>query len=165
MVATTWWIPATAWQDAAATVLRVASGACEFCGVVDGSVQAAVVFRDEIAVAFLDHRPLFVGHVLIVPVGHVETIVDLPSDLLPSFFRRVQAVAAAVPRALGAQGTFVANNNVVSQSVPHLHVHVVPRTRGDGLRGFFWPRTHYAEGEAERVAAAIAVELAAIDVD
>jgi histidine triad (HIT) family protein len=165
MVATTWWMPAAAWQDAATTVLRVASGGCVFCGVVDGSVQAAVVFRDEIAVAFLDHRPLFPGHVLVVPAGHVETLVDLPTDSVLAYFRRVQAVAAAVPRALGAQGTFVAINNVVSQSVPHLHVHVVPRTRGDGLRGFFWPRTRYAEGEAERVAAAIAVELAAIDLD
>ena len=149
----------------ATTVALVSSGACVFCGVVAGAVDAAIVFRDEIAVGFLDHRPLFPGHVLIVPTGHVETIVDLPRELVRPFWCRVQAVAAALPPALGAQGTFVANNNVVSQSVPHLHVHVVPRTKGDGLRGFFWPRTRYADGEADRVAAAIAAELARIDVD
>jgi histidine triad (HIT) family protein len=148
-----------------ATVADVASGGCTFCGVVDGGVDAAVVVRDEVAVAFLDHRPLFPGHVLVVPTRHVETIVDLPPELVYPFMRRVQAVAAAVPRALGAQGTFVANNNVVSQSVPHLHVHVVPRTSGDGLRGFFWPRTRYGEGEAERIAGVIAAELARIGID
>lgn len=136
-----------------------------FCGVVDGSVDAAVVFRDEFAVGFLDHRPLFAGHVLVVPIEHVDTIVDLPTELVYPFTRRVQAVAAALPPAVGAQGTFVAINNVVSQSVPHLHVHVVPRTKGDGLRGFFWPRTRYESGEAEQVAATIAAELARIDLD
>ena len=157
-------MPDPAWGDAA-TVPRVASGRCVFCEVVAGSVDAALVFRDDVAVGFLDHRPLFHGHVLVVPTVHVDTLVDLPTDLVYPFTRRVQAVAAALPRALGAQGTFVANNNVVSQSVPHLHVHVVPRTRGDGLRGFFWPRTRYGDGEAEHVAAAIAAELARIDVD
>ena len=165
MVAAPWWMPATGWGDGTTTVRRVTSSACVFCRVVDGSIGADVVLRDDVAVAFLDHRPLFPGHVLVVPVGHVETLVDLPPDAVSPYFRRVQAVAAALPRALGAQGTFVANNNVVSQSVPHLHVHVVPRTKGDGLRGFFWPRARYAEGEAARVAAAIAAALSPIDLD
>lgn len=138
---------------------------CVFCGIVDGSVEAAVVWRDDVAVAFLDHRPVFPGHVLVVPVDHVATLVDLPSAAVAPFFRRVQAIAAAIPRALGAQGTFVANNNVVSQSVPHLHVHVVPRTRGDGLRGFFWPRVGYAAGEMDRVARRIVDELGPIDLE
>ena len=164
MAATAWWMPAAAWRDAA-TVPLVATGACVFCGVVDGTVDANVVFRDDVAVGFLDHRPLFAGHVLVVPCDHVETLVDLPGDQVEPIFRRVRWVAAALPRALGATGTFVANNNVVSQSVPHLHVHVVPRTKGDGLRGFFWPRTRYGPGEADRIALAIAGELARIDLD
>lgn len=137
---------------------------CVFCGVIDGSVEAAVVFRDDVAVAFLDHRPLFPGHVLVVPVVHLETLTDLPVADVSPFFRRVQAVASAVPRAVGSQGTFVACNNVVSQSVPHLHVHVVPRTKGDGLRGFFWPRTRYDHGEMEVVARSIEVVLRHMDV-
>ena len=124
-----------------------------------------MVLRDDVAVAFLDHRPVFPGHVLVVPVIHVETLVDLPPAALAPFFRRVQAVAGAVPRALGAQGTFVANNNVVSQSVPHFHVHVVPRVRGDGLRGFFWPRSRYADGEMGRVAHRVEAELRRMDVE
>ena len=163
MVVGAWWMPAPAWCDATATVPRVVPSRCVFCRIVDGELDASVVFRDEVAVGFLDHRPLFPGHVLVVPNDHVETIVDLPAASVYPFARRVQAVAAALPAALGAQGTFVANNNVVSQSVPHLHVHVVPRTKGDGLRGFFWPRTRYADGEAALVAAAIAAELARID--
>jgi histidine triad (HIT) family protein len=114
--------------------------------------DADVVYRDAVAVAFLDRRPLFPGHVLVVPIGHVDTLVDLDADAVGPFFTVVQRVAAAVPVALGAQGTFVAMNNVVSQSVRHLHVHVVPRTKGDGLRGFFWPRTKYGPGEAASVA-------------
>jgi histidine triad (HIT) family protein len=98
-------------------------------------------------VAFLDTRPVFKGHVLVVPRPHVGDLPGLPSELLPGFFALVQTVAAAVPSGLGAQGTFVAMNNVVSQSVPHLHAHVVPRTKGDGLRGFFWPRTRYASDD------------------
>jgi histidine triad (HIT) family protein len=101
-------------------------------------------------VAFLDRTPLFPGHVLVVPVEHVVTLPEL--DAVGPFFERVQRLATVMPRALGAQGTFVANNNIVSQSVAHLHVHVVPRTKGDGLRGFFWPRTKYATGEAALVA-------------
>jgi histidine triad (HIT) family protein len=118
---------------------------CLFCGIVAGSVPAHVVLDDEIAIAFLDARPVFKGHVLVAPREHYVTLPDLPADLIGPLFTRVQRVSAAVPEALGAQGTFVAENNVVSQSVPHLHVHVVPRTKGDGLRGFFWPRTKYAD--------------------
>ena len=96
---------------------------------------------------FLDVRPVFVGHVLVVPKAHHGTLPDLPATLLPVLFEAVQRLSAAVPRALAAQGSFVAVNNTVSQSVPHIHVHVVPRTKGDGLRGFFWPRTRYASDE------------------
>jgi len=125
---------------------------CVFCDVVAGRVAAVEVLRDEVAVAFLDHRPLFPGHTLVIPVRHVETLAELEPDEIGPYFARVQAIAAVMPQALDAGGTFVANNNVVSQSVPHLHVHVVPRTRGDGLRGFFWPRGRYADGEADAYA-------------
>jgi histidine triad (HIT) family protein len=130
---------------------------CPFCAIVAGNALADVVLRDDVAVAFLDRRPLFPGHVLVVPLDHVVTLPEL-RDVGP-FFERVQRVAAAMPGALGAQGTFVANNNVVSQSVAHLHVHVVPRTKGDGLRGFFWPRSKYAAGQAATVAAALRTAL------
>ena len=122
---------------------------CVFCDIVAGRVAAIEVLRDDVAVAFLDKSPLFPGHTLVVPTRHVETLADLEPDEIGPYFARVRAVAAAMPDALNAGGTFVANNNVVSQSVPHLHVHVVPRTRGDGLRGFFWPRRRYADGEAD----------------
>ncbi len=138
--------------------------ACAFCDLLEGRGDAQFVIRDDVAAGFLDHRPLFPGHVLVVPVEHVATLVDLPAAAVGPFHRRVQAVAAALPLALGATGTFVATNNVVSQSVPHLHVHVVPRRRGDGLRGFFWPRTKYGPGEAEEVAARIAEALASMDI-
>jgi histidine triad (HIT) family protein len=125
---------------------------CPFCAIVAGDDEGDLVYRDDVAVAFLDRRPLFPGHVLVVPVRHVETLPDLDAADVAPFFAAVQRISAAVPEALGSQGTFVAANNVVSQSVPHLHVHVVPRTKGDGLRGFFWPRTKYAPGEAASVA-------------
>ena len=115
-----------------------------------------MVTESETSVAFLDHRPLFVGHTLVVTREHVETLRDLDSALVGPFFLDVQRLAAAVQDGLGAEGTFVAENNVISQSVPHLHVHVVPRRRKDGLRGFFWPRAKYAdEAEMETTAAAI----------
>jgi histidine triad (HIT) family protein len=120
---------------------------CAFCGIIDGTVPAHIVLSDDIVVAFLDSRPVFKGHVLVAPRADAVTLADLPADLVGPLFLRVQQVSAAMPAALGAQGSFVAVNNTVSQSVPHLHVHVVPRTKGDGLRGFFWPRTRYASDE------------------
>jgi histidine triad (HIT) family protein len=132
---------------------------CLFCGIVAGDVPATIVAETVSTVAFLDHRPLFPGHTLIVPRVHVVTLRDLPPELVAPFFFEVQRVAVAVQDGLDAQGTFVAENNVVSQSVPHLHVHVVPRRRKDGLRGFFWPRTKYEPGEAAAVAAAVRAAL------
>lgn len=127
--------------------------ACLFCSITSGDEAAHVVYDDEHTVTFLDNRPLFKGHVLVVPRRHVATLVDLPDELVAPFFATVRHCTDALPRALDAQGTFVAINNVVSQSVPHLHAHVVPRTKGDGLRGFFWPRTRYADAlEAEQFA-------------
>lgn len=127
------------------------------CQIAAGELAAAVVARTEDVVAFLDHRPVFKGHVLVAPVAHVDTLLDLPTELMVPVLSMAQQVATALGAALGAQGTFVAVNNVVSQSVPHLHVHVVPRSRGDGLRGFFWPRTKYAsDEEAESVRNTIA---------
>lgn len=129
---------------------------CVFCRIVAGDAPAHVAFDDEVALGFLDTRPLFPGHVLLVPRIHVETLTDLPLEGVGPFFERVRTLASAVERALEAQGSFVAMNNRVSQSVPHLHVHVVPRTKGDGLRGFFWPRTTYEdEAQAAGIAARI----------
>lgn len=133
---------------------------CLFCAIVAGAVPAFKVVDRPEGVGFLDIRPVFKGHVLVVPRPHVPQLVDLDLSLLPGFFALVREVAAAVPAALGSQGTFVAMNNVVSQSVPHLHAHVVPRTKGDGLRGFFWPRTKYAsDDEAASYAGRIGKEL------
>jgi histidine triad (HIT) family protein len=133
---------------------------CVFCGIVAGSVPAFRVVDSPDGVGFLDTRPVFKGHVLVVPRQHVTQLTDLPPGELPGYFGLVQRVASAVPMALGSQGTFVAINNIVSQSVPHLHTHVVPRTKGDGLRGFFWPRHKYAsDDEATAIAASIAKEL------
>lgn len=128
-------------------------GPCAFCGIVSGDVAADVVAATDDTVAFLDHRPLFAGHTLVVPREHIATLLDLPPELVGPFAAEVQRVTAAVTEILGAQGTFVATNNVVSQSVPHLHTHVVPRTKGDGLRGFFWPRHPYGSDEARRAVA------------
>lgn len=134
--------------------------ACIFCAIAAGDQPAARVLEDDVAVGFLDTRPLFHGHVLLVPRAHVETLPDLPPEDVGPFFQRAQRLSVAVRDALDAKGTFVAINNVVSQSVPHLHVHVVPRRPKDGLRGFFWPRTTYEDAaEAEAVAARIRVEL------
>ena len=121
---------------------------CVFCRIVAGEVPAHLVLETDDLVAFLDTRPVFKGHVLLVPRDHVETLPDLPAALRDPFLAQAQRLATAMKDALGAQGSFVAINNTVSQSVPHLHLHVVPRTKGDGLRGFFWPRTKYADGEA-----------------
>jgi histidine triad (HIT) family protein len=120
---------------------------CVFCAIANGEISAHVVLDDEIAIAFLDHRPVFKGHVLLAPKRHVETLPDLPRELIEPYFLRAQLLSAGVQEALGADGSFVAINNTVSQSVPHLHVHIVPRRRKDGLRGFFWPRTKYASDD------------------
>ena len=129
---------------------------CLFCRIIAGEVETQIVFEDEIALAFLDHRPLFPGHTLLVPREHHETLADLPDELIEPYFLDLRLLSVAVRDAMGAQGSFVAANNVVSQSVPHLHFHVVPRVRKDGLRGFFWPRRKYEGDEhAAETAAAI----------
>ena len=125
------------------------TAACVFCRIVAGELPAHVVLDDELCLAFLDVRPVFPGHVLLVPKAHHETLPDLPPELVEPVFTRVRRLSAAVPEAMGATGTFVAMNNKVSQSVPHLHVHVVPRRPKDGLRGFFWPRVKYEGGDDE----------------
>ncbi|MFL6051505.1 MAG: HIT family protein [Actinoallomurus sp.] len=123
---------------------------CLFCEIVKGERPAHVVLDDGPVVAFLDSRPLFKGHMLLVPRTHYETLADLPTDLLEPLFAAGQRLSVAVETALGAAGSFVAINNRISQSVPHLHVHVVPRNRKDGLRGFFWPRTKYDSDDEAR---------------
>jgi histidine triad (HIT) family protein len=134
----------------------VSSPNCTFCAIVDGRTPAHVVLDDDVVLAFLDARPLFPGHTLVIPRDHHETLADLPAAALGPFFERVQRLALVMEESLGAAGSFVAANNRVSQSVPHLHVHVVPRNRKDGLRGFFWPRTRYPD---EATAAATAKQI------
>lgn len=134
---------------------------CVFCTIVAGETEADVVLDEPDLLAFLDRRPVFKGHVLLVPRGHVVTLPDLPAGQRDGFLAAAQRLATAVVEGLGAQGSFVAMNNVVSQSVPHLHLHVVPRTKGDGLRGFFWPRTKYAAGESAEYAARLRAALEA----
>ena len=135
---------------------------CLFCRIVAGTVDAEVVLESEQMVGFLDHRPVFKGHVLLVPRRHVVTLPDLPAELRDPFLEAGQRLATAMVEGLGAQGSFVAMNNTVSQSVAHLHLHVVPRTKGDGLRGFFWPRTKYAAGEEQEYAARLRATLGAV---
>jgi histidine triad (HIT) family protein len=140
-------------------VLRPVAG-CVFCAVVAGTAPSFQVAATPDVVAFLDTRPVFRGHVLVAPRKHIEVLADLPSSTLAGYFGFVQQLAMAVEQGLAAGGTFVAINNRVSQSVPHLHTHVIPRTKGDGLRGFFWPRTKYdSDAEAtsyrDRIAAAL----------
>ena len=132
---------------------------CVFCSIVAGDVPSDRVLDEPEFVGFLDRRPVFKGHVLLVPRVHVDTLLDLPAELHAGLLGAARRLAAAAVAGLGAQGTFVAVNNVVSQSVPHLHVHVVPRTKGDGLRGFFWPRTKYVSDEES---AGYAARLAAV---
>jgi histidine triad (HIT) family protein len=129
--------------------------ACQFCRIVSGEVSAKIVFEDQISLAFLDYRPLFPGHCLLVTKQHYATLLELPSDIVGPLFLNAQKLAAAVRRAMQAEGTFVAMNNIVSQSVPHFHVHIVPRRRGDGLRGFFWPRHKLTDEELQAVQNAI----------
>src|SRR5689334_9647257 len=136
------------------------TAACVFCSIIKGETNALVVLDEPDLLAFLDIRPVFVGHVLLVPKAHIATLTDLPAGLVAPLFLAAQRLASAVERGLGADGTFVAMNNKVSQSVPHLHVHVVPRKKKDGLKGFFWPRTKYPSDEdaaavRDRIAAAL----------
>ena len=123
---------------------------CKFCKIVSGEIAAQVVYDDAVSLAFLDYRPVFPGHCLLVSKAHYETLPDLPPNLLAPLFGAAQRLARAVETALGAEGSFVAINNRISQSVPHLHVHVVPRRKKDGLKGFFWPRQSYKE-ESEMI--------------
>jgi histidine triad (HIT) family protein len=134
---------------------------CAFCSIVRGDADAHVVFEDEVSLAFLDNRPLFPGHSLLVPREHHETMWDLPDELLTALYVNAREISLAIREAMGAQGAFVAANNVVSQSVPHFHIHLVPRVRKDGLRGFFWPRQKYeSEAHAAKTAEAVRREVA-----
>ncbi len=133
---------------------------CAFCAIAQGTTAASVVFDDEVSLAFLDRRPLFHGHCLLIPKAHVETLADVPDGLIEPLFRNARLLSRAVKDAMGSQGSFVAMNNTVSQSVPHLHIHIVPRTRGDGLRGFFWPRQKYRDdAHMEKVRRAVVEEV------
>ena len=145
----------------------MAEGSCAFCAIIAGETDAQIVFDDEISVAFLDNRPLFPGHCLLVPRAHHEAIWDLPDDLVGALFLNSRLLATAIRDATESAGAFVAANNIVSQSVPHFHVHLVPRNRKDGLRGFFWPRSKYpsdaeAEAAGNAVREAVAVESARV---
>jgi histidine triad (HIT) family protein len=129
---------------------------CKFCEIASRVLSSAIVFEDSVSFAFLDNRPLFPGHTLLVPKQHYETLDDLPAEMMGPFFTNVQVLAHAVESAMNAEGSFVAINNRVSQSVPHLHVHIVPRRKKDGLRGFFWPRQKYKDdAEMQQAQAAI----------
>ena len=137
---------------------------CVFCRIARGDLEAHKVHEDDDFIVFLDHRPLFPGHTLVVPRGHVDTFLDLPPDRVGPLFQLVQRVSRAVERGLHADGVFNAINNRVSQSVPHLHVHVIPRRKKDGLKGFFWPRyTYSGEDEVRQVRDSIAEALAALE--
>jgi histidine triad (HIT) family protein len=118
--------------------------------IIDKQIKAYTIFEDENYIAFLDHRPVFPGHTLVAPKHHVETLYDLPEGQIHSCFSLVQRIGRAVKIGMRASGTFVAINNMISQSIPHLHIHVIPRNKGDGLKGFFWPRVAY-QGEEHMV--------------
>jgi histidine triad (HIT) family protein len=135
---------------------------CKFCQIASRALSSAVVFEDAISIGFLDNRPVFPGHTLLIPKQHYETLADLPADVIGPFFKNVQLLARAVEGGMHAEGSFVAINNRVSQSVPHLHVHIVPRHKKDGLRGFFWPRQKYKD-DAEMQQARSAIEIALKD--
>jgi len=137
------------------------ASSCLFCRIASGDVPASIVFEDDVSLAFLDHRPLFPGHCLLIPREHYETLDDLPPHLVPPLFLTAQKLCLAMESGLQAAGSFLAINNRVSQSVPHLHIHVVPRRAKDGLRGFFWPRGRYrdeAEAETIRISLAAAMD-------
>jgi histidine triad (HIT) family protein len=140
--------------------LTTDDGDCLFCRIAGGTVAAAIVFEDSVSLAFLDHRPLFPGHCLLIPKEHHQTLGDLPAPVIAPLFANVKLLSKGIEAAMQAEGTFVAMNNRVSQSVPHLHVHIVPRRRKDGLKGFFWPRHKYQnEDEMLRVQQAIRLAL------
>lgn len=128
--------------------MDITAGNCIFCKIIHGDMQSYRVFEDEVSLAFLDHRPLFPGHCLLVPREHCETLADLPAAIIAPLFGNAQLLARAVEQSLAAEGSFVAINNRISQSVPHLHIHIVPRRKRDGLKGFFWPRQPYRDQEA-----------------
>jgi histidine triad (HIT) family protein len=137
------------------------SDTCLFCKIIAGQIPAEVVFQDEDTIAFLDIGPLFPGHVLLSPKQHYQTLTDLPASQVPALFLHARTLTGAVETAMGAQGSFVGINNRVSQSVPHLHVHIVPRKAKDGLKGFFWPRKPYTDADhlkdtAEKIRQALA---------
>jgi len=127
------------------SLVNVTSLDCPFCKIVRSEVQSYNVFEDDLSLAFLDKRPLFPGHCLLIPKSHYETLIDLPASLVAPLFQNAQLLAHAMEKGLQAEGTFVAINNRISQSVPHLHIHIVPRRQKDGLKGFFWPRQHYKD--------------------
>jgi histidine triad (HIT) family protein len=136
--------------------MAASTSECVFCRIIQGLETSLIVFEDDLSLAFLDRRPLFHGHCLLVPKKHHETLTDLPGESVGSFFVNAQLLSSAVQEAMQAEGTFVAVNNRVSQSVPHLHVHIVPRRKKDGLRGFFWPRHAYqSESHAQEVQLAV----------
>jgi histidine triad (HIT) family protein len=139
---------------------RAGKSECAFCAIQGNSADCFRIWEDENTLVFLDYRPLFPGHCLLITKAHLETLADLPSSLVHAVFDNVRVVAIAVQKAMEVEGTFVAINNIVSQSVPHFHVHIVPRRKGDGLRGFFWPRKKYeSDAEAAAVASAIRKEI------
>ncbi len=134
---------------------------CDFCNIGAGNLPARIVFEDDISIAFLDRRPVFLGHCLLIPKEHYETFEDLPRELIGPLFTNCQRITIAVRKALDADGTFLGINNKVSQSVHHVHIHVVPRREKDGLRGFFWPRQKYeSELQEDQIQEAIKRELA-----
>lgn len=138
---------------------------CTFCEIVSREIFSHIVFEDEVSLAFLDKRPLFPGHCLLVPKKHISTLVDLDASLVEQIFLNTRMLAKAVEETMRAQGTFVAINNKVSQSIPHLHIHIVPRNKKDGLRGFFWPRNPYKdENHILEVHRSITAAVAQIDV-
>ena len=138
------------------------SASCVFCKIVSGEIPTQTVYEDDTSIVFLDNGPLFPGHCLVCPKQHVETLADLPPSLVQPIFANAQLIAKAVERGLGAEGSFVAVNNRISQSVPHLHVHVVPRRRKDGLKGFFWPRQPY-RNEEEKASVLLALRRAVVE--
>ncbi len=138
---------------------------CTFCKIIRGEIHGHVVFEDMVSLAFLDHRPLFPGHCLLVPRDHHETLADLPADLITPLFTNAQLLARVVEQSIKAEGTFVAMNNRVSQSVPHLHIHIVPRRKKDGLKGFFWPRQPYKdEDDIKKVQNVLRTAIAALKI-